>query len=611
MGAASWTRVGRAGVVALLGLLVVGCLQTSWGNARRKDSVAAYHNFLRMHPGSWHSGEAHERIAFLRVRAHPSVESYQTFVETYPESPLKDELNQYIEPRFFEHARDLNVPAAYRDFLQRYPNSKLSVKAKGNLAYVESVQANPSAAELQRFVTDHPDSDFAIEARASLELLRQQQATRIRRLAVRVDVATNVGQAKRVQHGFTALVAQYYHELGVQVTPIPAGSDPPPHVDAWMRIDYKEVPASGTFGGRTLVSQCRVRLYQVDIKEPIWDRSFEAPADHIIRGAYGRDKTVFANSTYRFWKQFFVPVSTWATSLARVHHIEYPEEVSAIDIRGNRAVVLYSKGSIDYLDVSTPLEPRVIDRYRRERDLSRWTGIELLTEKLIVSFGPDGIELIELGAFQPKRLAQFELPEVGSIAAADLYRSTLLFAGTQGVFALRLENWPLRPQRLLEGEFVGLFVRNPHVYLVRPEHVELTNPKHLMQHLSGPKLALGKGFGARRARIAGDSMYVLGKDDTVEVRLSATKRPKLVSKLPREKIGRLTDLTSDAGHLYLLGERGLGVAGPGAQWVSDFIQVDAGDAVARRGRFLFVVGGRSLEVLDMAPYQASLASPQD
>ncbi len=594
----------------LVGVLIVGCLQTTWGRARKKDTVAGYHKFLRIHPGSWHSGEAHERIAFLRVRAHPSVGSYNTFAETYPESHLKAELNQVIEPRFFEQARDLNTSAAYREFLQRYPNGELKAKARGNLTYVESVQANPSVAELQRFVTDHPGSDFAIEARASLELLQHQQKTTIRRLAVRVDVATNVGQAKRVQHGFAALVAQYYHELGVQVTPIPTGSDPPPHVDAWMRIDYKEVPASGTFGGRTLVSQCRVRLYQVDTKKPIWDRSFEAPADHIIQGAYGRDKTVFANSTYRFWEKFFVPVSTWATSLARVHNIEYSEEVSAIDIRENRAVVLYSKGAIDYLDVSMPLEPRVIERYRRERDLTRWTGIRLLTEKLILSYGPDGIELIELGPHQPKRLAQFELPEVGSIAAAELYRSTLLFAGTQGVFALRLENWPLRPQRLLEGEFVGLFVRDPHIYLVRPEHVEVTNPKHLMQHLSGPKLALGKNFGARKARIAGDSMYVLGKDDAVEVRLSATARPKLVSKLPREKIGRLTDLTGDAGHLYLLGQRGLGVAGPGAQWVSDFIQVEAGEALARRGRFLFLVGGRSLVVLDMAPYQASLANPR-
>ena len=319
-------------------------------------------------------------------------------------------------------------------------------------------------------------------------------------------------------------------------------------------------------------------------------------------------KTVFANSTYRFWDHFFVPVSTWATSQTRMHHVEYPEDVSAVHVRGNRAVVLYAKGAIDYLDVSSPLEPKVIERYRRERDLTRWTGIKLLSDKLVLSYGPDGIELVELGPLQPKRLAQFELPEIGSIAGADLYQSTLLFAGTQGVFALRLENWPLRPQRLLEGEFVGLFVREPYVYLVRPEHVELTSPKHLMQHLSGAKLQLSKNFGARKARLAGDSLYVIGKEDVVEVRLSESQRPRVVATLPREKIGQLTDITWDPGHLYLLGERGLGVAGPGGQWFSDFIQVKASDSVARKGRFLFVVGGRSLEVLDMAPYQQALAS---
>jgi hypothetical protein len=44
--------------------------------------------------------------------------------------------------------------------------------------------------------------------------------------------------------------------------------------------------------------------------------------------------------------------------------------------------------------------------------------------------------------------------------------------------------------------------------------------------------------------------------------------------------------------------------------VSDLIQVGADDVLTRKGRFLFLVGGRSLEVLDMAPYHTALASPQ-
>jgi hypothetical protein len=45
--------------------------------------------------------------------------------------------------------------------------------------------------------------------------------------------------------------------------------------------------------------------------------------------------------------------------------------------------------------------------------------------------------------------------------------------------------------------------------------------------------------------------------------------------------------------------------------VSDFIQVQADRALSRKGRFLFLVGNHSLEVLDMAPYQAAMANPRD
>ena len=59
----------------------------------------------------------------------------------------------------------------------------------------------------------------------------------------------------------------------------------------------------------------------------MWDRTFDAPADHQIRGAYGRDKTVFGNSSYSFWNDFFVPISTWATSRSRVRRVDFLDEV--------------------------------------------------------------------------------------------------------------------------------------------------------------------------------------------------------------------------------------------------------------------------------------------
>jgi hypothetical protein len=255
----------------------------------------------------------------------------------------------------------------------------------------------------------------------------------------------------------------------------------------------------------------------------------------------------------------------------------------------------------------------VIERYRRERDLSRWLNIEFLNDDLIAMYGPDGLELIELGGIQARRVGRWELPEVGSIQDTALYdhpvQQTLLFAGTRGVFAVRLGSRPFRAHRLLDGEFVGLHVAKPYLYLVRPSQVEVSTPKHLLQHLTGLKMPLGKGFAARRTRIAGDSMYVFGKEAVVEVSLATPGKPNVIASLPMDKIGRVNDLTSDSGHLYLLGDRGLEVAAPTGQWISDFIQVDASGSIARKGRFLFLIGDRTLEVLDIAPYQVAAASP--
>ena len=160
-----------------------------------------------------------------------------------------------------------------------------------------------------------------------------------------------------MRRGFAALVSRHYMEQGIEVEMMDGAKEPAPDVDAWMRVDYHEAPASGTFGGRTLLSHCRVRLYHKASTDPIWDRKFEAPADHVIQGAYGRDKTLFANSTYRFWNEFFVPVSTWAASRVRLHRQDHEEELAAIDVRGDRAALLYVRGGIDYLDVSSPVEP--------------------------------------------------------------------------------------------------------------------------------------------------------------------------------------------------------------------------------------------------------------
>ncbi len=597
------------GVVALAiaGLVSGGCVDGGgWDGARKRDSVASYYRFLRDNPGSRFEKRARERIAYLRVVSHKSIEAFEAFARDYPNSKMLRDLDAALEPVYFEHARKTNTSWAYQDFLDAYPDGGLASRAEGNLMYVEVVNKEPTLGTLQAFVDQYPDSDFVAEADHTLDLFRLCEETRIRTLGVRVEVAPNVAQPNRVRRGFAALVARQYQEIGVAVSLIAPGDGIAPGMDAWMRIDYEEPPAAGVFGGRTVISRCRIRLYHRDSEEPVWDRTFDAPADHQLKGAYGRDKTLFGNSAYRFWNSFFVPVSTWATSHSRAQRIDYLDEVSAIDIQGSRAVLLYLRGGFDLMDITSPLKPEVVDRYRREQDLSRWTGIKLLGQDLVLAYGPDGIELIELTQPHPRRLGRWELHEVGAVRAAALYDQTLLFASSEGVYAMRLQRRPLVPHRLLEGEFVGLELAKPFIFLARPSRVEVSSAKHLLRHLSGSRLYLGKLFGAYKTRLHGRSLFVFGKKAVVEVSVANPTRPQVVAKLEPDKFGNVNDMAASGQNLYLLGSHGLQITGPSGSWISDAIQVEADRGVVRAGRFAFLVGNRSLEVIDLGPYYAEI-----
>jgi len=594
--------IGAAALALALGAL--GCAEATWEGAQSANTVASYSRFLRDNPNSEHAKDAQEHIAALRVLGHQTIEAHQKFLETYPQSALLPELHRAMEPLYFQRARSANTAEAYNQFLSDYPDGELSRRANGDLAYVRMVGSNPSIATLREFMRQYPESDFATDAQRSLDLVAFKRETAIKHLGIRVEVSPNTAQPQRVRRGFVAIMAKEYREHGVDVTFIPTGAEPTADMDGWLRLDYEESSASGTFGGATVLARCRVRLYHKSApKDPIWDRTFEAPADHIAKGSYARDKTVFGNSRYPFWNQFFVPVALWASTESRVQHLDYLEDVRAMDLRGDRAALLFARGGFDFVDVSSPLDPQVVDRFRREDDLSNWTGIRIVDDKRVLIYGPDGAELIERTAEKPIQRGRWEVAEVGSIQAAGMWGDTALLAGSKGVYAVRLSSERLQAHRLLEGSFVALDVRRPFIYLARPNRAEVTTPQHLLRHLTGGAVTFPENFVAKGGRIAGHSFVVFGKDSAFEISLANPARPQALGPLEADKVGHLSDFATDGDHAYMLGDRGLQVADAQGKSVYDSIQVHGDHAMAMSGRYVFVAGQRSLEVIDVGPYQ--------
>lgn len=597
----SW-NLRTAGAVALAAALFVSCADSSWEAVRKRDTVAAYNQFLRDHPNSAYADEARQRLEFRRIRTIPSIHGYENFMAQFPNSPLLPELKEFIEPKFFERARGINTPEAYREFLALYPSGEYYDRAFGNMVYVERVRGNASSTALERFMAEHPDSDFAVEARQTIELLDLKRRTNMARVSVRVDVAPNVLQPERVRRGFASVVHDAYSRAGIEVVLIQPGA-PAPQTDGEIRIDYHEATASGLFGG-TLLSYCRVRVFHKDFEEPIWDRSFEAPADHMIKGAYGRDKTIFANSKFRFWETFFVPLSTWATASARVHEMEYFEEVKALDLRGDEAALLLERGGVDFINVSAAADPHVVARYRRQSDLSHWSGIMMIDDEYTMIYGGDGAELVRRTDLAPERVAHWDLAEIGAVRGAVSYDSeTALMATSKGVYAVRLNQRPISAHRLLDGEYVGVEAQYPYIYVIAPDKVEVASPKHLLRHMTGRQMSLGQHFGARRSRLQDGTLFVFGKNEIAEVSLANPSRPQVLSSLPPSELGEINDVAYTGGNLFLLGDRGLQIANYTGAEVEDSIQVESSRRVAVKDRFAFVVGSRKLQVYDLSPYR--------
>jgi hypothetical protein len=616
----SW--LGLAGAVACsvaLGTLGA-CSGTSWEATRRADTVAGYHRFLRAHPDSSHAGEARQRLEYLRIRSHPSLAAFEQFEREFPRSPLLSELEQVVEPLVFDRTRAQHTQEGYREFLRRYPHGAFTERAQGNLVYLERVEDSPSQETLRWFVETHPNSDFVEGARRSLGLLELKREGGVERLGVAVRVGPGVVKSERVRQGFASVVRKEYEKYGVAVYLMAEGQEPDGTTDAWFRIDYDEVPAEGVFGRRTLVSRARVRLFHRDEPEAVWDRTFEAPADHAAEPTQGSDPTVFGNSRYSFWREFFVPVSTWPTSRTRLLRRELPGPVAAVSMLGDRAAVLLKDGSLEYLDLANMLEPGTLSIFRQERDLTRWTGVTLVSKDRAVGYGPDGAQLVDLSRQKGQRVMRWEPLEVGLVRGGARSGDTVLLAGDRGLYAVRTNRSPPAVHRLTEEPLIGVAATDDLVYLISEEAIETARAADIARAsaqgnwTSAPalsRLTFPGTFKPRRVHHVDDQVLIFSGTTVLELNIENARQPEPRARFDSDKFGEIRDLVTTADRVFVLGGRGLEIRERGDASRVDAIQVEADERIERKGRFLLLTGGSVLEIVDLSPYRTAVANAAD
>ena len=594
-------------VAAALAASVLGCASSAWRHARSADSISGYHAFLEDYPDSRFSEQAHARLDLARIKKHPTRAGADAFRAKNSDPELIAELDPLVEELLFRHARAVGSVESYREFLARYPSGSLSTRAAGNLAYLERDGFGGDPEALAKFAEEHPNSDYASEARRSVTDLRMRGATAFDRVGVVVDVNAATPGADRLRRVFRDRAAAAYAAAGMKVeTFVDADSARQSDVGAILTIRHDEREASaelekGTMTEPAIVARTKVDLERVGGARAIWSDSFEYRVPLSARRA--DDSILFsAGSHSGYWADsdgaFFVPVARWSTEATARHALGFSKPVSAVDVAGTRAVVLFGDGDFQVYDLGDPERLDVVADYRRDRDLARFEGVRIDGAHVAI-FGTDGIELVALDGEQADRESVWGREKVGTVNDAEVVDGEWLIATSRGLLRLGESG---SVQTLVPRPIVGM-ARAPGDRLVFTDGVSVfvASQASLRSGSVDGELRLGRGFAPQRIRAHGRTAVVLGAHDAICVDVvSAT--PRVLSRISGKETGKILDASTIGDRLFLIGPRGLQVADPRGERIVDSVDVEARRRVEAAGRHLVIVGEKSLQVVDATPF---------
>ena len=595
-------------LLPVIGLLA--CVGT-WERVRAEDTAAAYHRFLRDHPDSEQAPEARARLALVRLRSKPTAEGYDAFRAEFPDERYVPELLGIAERVVFERARAIGTAEAYRSFLTDFTAGPFAERARGNAEFLEARGFGARPDELEAFAKRNPTSDFAIEAQRSAAAVFERTRSSFRSVGLRIEIAPDTPGADRLIRVFSERAMRRYAEAGIALVPLAPG-DPREsslpvrltirHQEGQVRTDFAS--AQGSSSG--ILATTRVLLTRGGDSDPIWsdEFSFRAPG-----ASPGPNSVLFGVGTQNYWASFFVPVATWDTSAAvrAARGLEKP--VASLAVSEARAIVLFTDGDVEMYHLGDPEHPVPLGAYRHKRDLTRWSGLHVAGDRIVL-FGPDGIEVLALrgGRFAP--VLTFDRGTVGSIVAVESLGRDLVAAGNRGL--LLLAEGKLQPEPLLERPVLGLARLGDRLLFTDGTSLFVSTAPLLRGRRVEAELRLGRGFGPGPLHVddrAGDRDRPARRRRGRPLGPERSRACNRGSRRPRP--GEIRDAARVEGRLFLLGERGLQLTDARGSRVVDSACVVARQRVAPAGRHLVMVGEKTLQVVDATPFVAgsALAAP--
>ncbi len=166
----------RSSVVLLSAFLtgpIFGCRDSAFSAASKKDTVAAYREFLESHPIDPDADAARDRLSELELaeaKSAHTVVAYKRYLEEHPEGERARAARALLEGLRFNATTSRNTALAWRQFIKDHPDGAHRAEADAALAKAELQELSKlEDAELSRLRSAHPDDERGEQASARLD----------------------------------------------------------------------------------------------------------------------------------------------------------------------------------------------------------------------------------------------------------------------------------------------------------------------------------------------------------------------------------------------------------------------------------------------------------
>ena len=580
-------------------VFLFACVTDEWAHVRGIDTPDAYRRFAAQNPDSPYAPEALERADYIELRDDPSFEAFEAFRDKHPHSSFLRRAGLLFEEESYGRARRTGSIQAYQEFIDTFGEGEYVERARAAVEYLSHDGFAGDSEALAAFIARYPQSEFGIEARRALAAQDARTKLRLLRIGLRIEIAPGVASPDRVKRTFAERARRAYAESGVRLVPDRAGAA----VDGWLVIRHREKQVATHLEGDTMVppgvlAETDLTLHRAGEDEPIWQEQFTL---RVADSERRRDTSIlFSPRAPLYWSEFFVPITTWPTQLARRGRWGSPDAVAAVDANGDRAVALYRDGSFDAVALADPSQPSRVSEYRRPADLAKFSGV-LRTGALVVAYGEDGVEISQVtGGGGAQVVRRFERGEVGSVSSMITRSDGLLLVSSRGMMRIPLPQG--EPEVLIDAKLRALAPWGAYLLVADDQWLYAVPADDVRRDTIQGLAKLQRGFEARAIRADGPLAAVLGAKEVLSLHIQPGRRARLLARFRQDEVGAVSDAALLEGRLFVLGVRGLQVLDPVRGRVMDSVDVEPRTALSRSGRLLVAAGAGGIQTVDATPW---------